>query len=78
MKDLYSILGIQRSANDSEIKKAYKKLAFQYHPDKNEGDKAAEEKFKAASEAYHVLSNSERKQNYDNFCHAAFQNGAGG
>ena len=77
-RDYYDVLGIKKNSNPDQIKSAYRKLAVKYHPDKNEGDKAAEEKFKEASEAYHVLSNSERKQNYDNFGHAAFQNGAGG
>ncbi len=77
-RDYYDVLGINKSASADQIKSAYRKLAVKYHPDKNEGDKAAEEKFKEASEAYHVLSNSERKQNYDNFGHAAFENGGGG
>ena len=77
-RDYYDVLGVKKSSTPDQIKSAYRKLAVKYHPDKNEGDKAAEEKFKEASEAYHVLSNSERKQNYDNFGHAAFQNGAGG
>ena len=77
-RDYYDVLGIKKSSTPDQIKTAYRKLAVKYHPDKNKGDKAAEEKFKEASEAYHVLSNSERKQNYDNFGHAAFENGAGG
>ena len=76
-RDYYEILGVDKSSNADQIKSAYRKLAVKYHPDKNEGDKAAEEKFKEASEAYHVLSNSDRKQNYDNFGHAAFENGGG-
>ena len=76
-RDYYDVLGVNKSASPEELKSAYRKLAVKYHPDKNKGDKAAEEKFKEASEAYHVLSNSERKQNYDNFGHAAFENGAG-
>ena len=71
-------MGVNKSASSEQIKSAYRKLAVKFHPDKNKGDKAAEEKFKEASEAYHVLSNSERKQNYDNFGHAAFENGGGG
>ena len=77
-RDYYDVLGINKSASPEQIKSAYRKLAVKYHPDKNKGDKASEEKFKEASEAYHVLSNSERKQNYDNFGHAAFENGGGG
>ena len=76
-RDYYEVLGVNNSAPQEEIKKAYRKLAFKYHPDKNKGDKAAEEKFKEASEAYHVLSDKERRQNYDQFGHAAFE-GAGG
>ena len=66
MKDLYSILGIQKSSNDSDIKKAYKKLAFQYHPDKNQS-KDAKAKFKDISEAYEVLLNPDKRRLYDNF-----------
>ena len=77
-RDYYDVLGVNKSASPDQIKSAYRKLAVKYHPDKNKGDKASEEKFKEASEAYHVLSNSERKQNYDNFGHAAFENGGGG
>ena len=76
-RDYYDVLGINKSASQEQIKSAYRKLAVKYHPDKNKGDKASEEKFKEASEAYHVLSNTERKQNYDNFGHAAFENGGG-
>ena len=72
-RDYYEVLGVNKSASADQIKSAYRKLAVKYHPDKNKNDKAAEEKFKEASEAYHVLSNSERKQNYDNFGHAAFE-----
>ena len=77
-RDYYDVLGVNKSSTADQIKSAYRKLAVKYHPDKNAGDKAAEEKFKEASEAYHILSNSERKQNYDNFGHAAFENGGGG
>ena len=76
-RDYYDVLGVAKSSNKEEIKKAYRKLALKYHPDKNKGDKGAEEKFKEASEAYHVLSDEKRKANYDQFGHAAFQ-GAGG
>ena len=77
-RDYYEVLGVNKGASPDQIKAAYRKQAVKYHPDKNKGDKGAEEKFKEASEAYHVLSNSERKQNYDNFGHAAFENGGGG
>ena len=77
-RDYYNVLGVNKSATPDQIKSAYRKLAVKHHPDKNKGDKAAEEKFKEASEAYHVLSSTERKQSYDNFGHAAFENGGGG
>ena len=76
-RDYYEVLGIIKSASPEEIKKAYRKSALKYHPDRNKGDKAAETKFKEASEAYHVLSDKERRTNYDQFGHAAFD-GAGG
>ena len=72
-RDYYDILGVSKSASKEEIKKAYRKLALKYHPDKNKGDKASEAKFKEASEAYHVLSDDKRKTNYDQFGHAAFE-----
>ena len=62
-RDYYDVLGINKSASPEQIKSAYRKLAVKYHPDKNKGDKDSEEKFKEASEAYHILSNTERKQN---------------
>ena len=77
-RDYYEVLGVDKGASADQIKSAYRKKAIKHHPDKNKGDKSAEDKFKEASEAYHVLSNSERKQNYDNFGHAAFENGGGG
>tara|TARA_B100001741_G_scaffold261072_1_gene225009 strand:- start:155 stop:1279 length:1125 start_codon:yes stop_codon:yes gene_type:complete len=77
-RDYYDVLGINKSSTADQIKSAYRKLAVKYHPDKNKNDKTAEDKFKEASEAYHVLSNTERKQNYDNFGHAAFENGGSG
>ncbi|HJN84524.1 MAG TPA: molecular chaperone DnaJ [Candidatus Pelagibacter bacterium] len=77
-RDYYDVLSVNKNSTADQIKASYRKLAVKYHPDKNKGDKASEEKFKEASEAYHVLSDSERKQNYDNFGHAAFENGAGG
>jgi len=76
-RDYYDILGINKSSSKEDIKKAYRKLALKYHPDKNKGNKASEEKFKEASEAYHVLSDEKRKANYDQFGHAAFQGGGG-
>ena len=76
-RDYYEVLGVNKSASKEEIKKAYRKLALKYHPDKNKGNKSAEEKFKEGSEAYHVLSDDKRKSNYDQFGHAAFQGGGG-
>ncbi|QZE13255.1 molecular chaperone DnaJ [Halosquirtibacter laminarini] len=77
-RDYYEVLGVSKSASESEIKKAYRKLAIKYHPDKNPDDKDAEDKFKEAAEAYDVLSNAEKKQRYDQFGHAAFDGAAGG
>jgi len=79
-RDYYEILGTNKSASPEEIKKAYRKSALKYHPDKNKGDKDAETKFKEASEAYHILSDKGRRANYDQFGHAAFEgsNGRGG
>ncbi|HKY09623.1 MAG TPA: molecular chaperone DnaJ [Candidatus Binatia bacterium] len=74
-KDYYELLGIARSASEDEIKKAYRKLALQYHPDRNPGDKRAEEKFKEVSEAYSVLSDPQKRSQYDQFGHAAFGDG---
>ncbi|MDR0230137.1 MAG: molecular chaperone DnaJ [Flavobacteriaceae bacterium] len=76
-KDYYEILGIDKSADAAAIKKAYRKKAIEYHPDKNPGDKEAEEKFKEAAEAYEVLSDADKKARYDQYGHAAFD-GAGG
>ncbi len=76
-RDFYDVLGINKGSSSEQIKAAYRKLAVKHHPDKNPGDKTSEEKFKEASEAYHILSDQERKQNYDNFGHAAFENGSG-
>ena len=76
-RDFYDVLGVSKNASPNELKSAYRKLAVKYHPDKNPGDKAAEDKFKEASEAYGILSDQEKKQNYDNFGHAAFENGGG-
>ena len=76
-RDYYEVLGIIKSASVDEIKKTYRKLALKYHPDRNKGDKAAEAKFKEASEAYHVLSDKGRRTNYDQFGHAAFEGASG-
>jgi molecular chaperone DnaJ len=76
-QDYYDVLGITKSASSSEIKKAYRKMAIKYHPDKNPDDKSAEEKFKIAAEAYEVLSDPDKKARYDQFGHQAFE-GAGG
>ena len=69
-RDFYEILGVSKSASADEIKKAYRKTAMQFHPDRNPGDKAAEEKFKEAAEAYEVLSDASKKKRYDQFGHA--------
>lgn len=77
-RDYYEVLGIDRGADDSAIKSAYRKLAKKYHPDVNPGDKEAEKKFKEATEAYGVLSDPQKRQQYDQFGHAAFEQGGGG
>ncbi|MBQ3260588.1 MAG: molecular chaperone DnaJ [Alistipes sp.] len=77
-RDYYEVLGVEKSANADEIKKAYRKAAIKYHPDKNPGDKEAEEKFKEAAEAYDVLSNPDKRARYDQFGHAGMNGAAGG
>ena len=77
-RDYYEVLGVDRNADEAAIKSAYRKLAKKYHPDVNPGDKEAEQKFKEASEAYAVLSDPEKRRKYDQFGHAAFDQGAGG
>ena len=77
-RDYYEVLGVSKSASDSELKSAYRKLAKKYHPDMNPGDKEADAKFKEASEAYSVLSDPDKRRQYDQFGHAAFEGGAGG
>jgi len=77
-RDYYEVLGVTKGADEQEIKKAYRKLAMKYHPDKNPGDKAAEEKFKEAAEAYDVLSSADKKSRYDQFGHAGMGGAAGG
>lgn len=77
-RDYYDVLGVSRNADLSEIKKAYRKLALKYHPDKNPDDKEAEEKFKEAAEAYEVLSNEEKRSRYDRFGHEGVRGAAGG
>jgi len=77
-RDYYDVLGVAKGADADEIKKAYRKMAIKYHPDKNEGDKAAEDKFKEAAEAYEVLSSPEKRQRYDQFGHAANAQSANG
>lgn len=76
-RDYYEVLGVSKGASSEEIKKAYRKLAIQYHPDKNPGDKNAEEKFKEAAEAYEILSDGNKRARYDQFGHAGM-GGAGG
>ena len=77
-RDYYEVLGVEKTADDATLKSAYRKLAKKYHPDMNPGDKEAEVKFKEASEAYAVLSDPDKRRQYDQFGHAAFEQGAGG
>src|SRR6476646_9070188 len=75
-RDYYEVLGVDRGASDQDLKKAYRRLAHQYHPDKNQSDPEAEEKFKEAAEAYAILSNAEQRQRYDRFGHAGVSSSA--
>ena len=78
-RDYYEVLGVSKAAPADEIKKAYRKVAMQFHPDRNPGDKAAEEKFKEAAEAYEVLSDADKRAQYDRYGHAGLAgNGRGG
>src|ERR1700720_2708515 len=77
-RDYYEILGVEKSATAEEIKKSYRKLAVKYHPDKNPGDKVAEEKFKELGEAYEALCDDQKRAAYDQYGHAAFDRRAGG
>ena len=78
-RDFYEVLGVAKSASADEIKKAYRKVAMQFHPDRNPGDKSAEDKFKEAAEAYEILSDQDRRAQYDRFGHAGVAgNGRGG
>src|ERR687891_2868466 len=77
-QDYYSTLGVTKEADLETIKKAYRKLAMQYHPDRNHGDAAAEQKFKELSEAYDVLKDDQKRAAYDRFGHAAFEGGGRG
>ncbi|HEY7514564.1 MAG TPA: DnaJ domain-containing protein, partial [Vicinamibacteria bacterium] len=76
-RDYYEVLGIPRNASEQEVKSAYRKLALKYHPDRNGGDKEAEERFKEAAEAYGVLGDPDKRQRYDTFGHAGLSGGAG-
>ena len=77
-RDYYEILGVTKTASQDEIKKAYRKVAMQFHPDRNPGDKSAEDKFKEAAEAYEILNDPDKKAQYDRFGHNAFSQGRGG
>ena len=77
-RDYYEVLGVSKDVDEATLKKAYRKVAKKYHPDMNPGDAEAEKKFKEASEAYAILSDPEKRRQYDQFGHAAFEGGAGG
>ena len=77
-RDYYEVLGVDRGADSDTIKSAYRKLAMQFHPDRNPGDKSAEDSFKEATEAYEVLKDAQKRQTYDQFGHAGLGQGAGG
>ena len=77
-RDYYEVLGVSKNASQDEIKKAYRKVAMQHHPDRNPGDKSSEERFKEAAEAYEILNDSDKKAQYDRFGHNAFGPGRGG
>ena len=77
-RDFYEVLGVDKGASQGEIKKAYRKTALKYHPDRNQGDESAEEKFKEAAEAYEVLGDEQKRARYDQYGHRAFEGGAGG
>ena len=77
-RDYYEVLGVGKNADSKDIKKAYRKLALKYHPDKNPDDSVAEDKFKEAAEAYEILSDDTKKQQYDRFGHAGIRGAGGG
>ena len=77
-RDYYEILGVGKNSSSDEIKKAYRKVAMQFHPDRNPGDKSAEDKFKEAAEAYEILGDQDKRSQYDRFGHSAFSAGRGG